>query len=82
MSLKHRVPPRLQQPVGFASLGLTLVGAVIGYVLTILGITLYFGLNGLGDAITTVDSFIVIATGLVCLAAGYAGWRGFMTFAY
>ncbi|KTG09937.1 hypothetical protein AUR64_09960 [Haloprofundus marisrubri] len=72
----------MQQPLGLASLGLTLVGAVVGYVLTMLGITLYFNLNGLGDAITTVDSFIVIATGVVCLVAGYAGWRGFMTFAY
>ncbi|WP_224332258.1 hypothetical protein [Haloprofundus halobius] len=72
----------MQQPLGLASLGLTLVGAVVGYILTMLGITLYFGLNGLGNDITTVESFIVMGTGLVCLAAGYTGWRGFMTFAY
>lgn len=81
MSVSNRVPDAAKGPLGVASLGVMIVGLVVGYIFTVIGITLYFDLNGLGG-VSDVESLTVVATGLVCLVAGYTGWRGFMGFAY
>jgi hypothetical protein len=38
-------------------------------------------MQGYGAAITTGGALTVVAGGLVSLAVGYAGWRGFMRIA-
>lgn len=81
MSVSNRVPGALKGPLGVASLGVMILGAVLGYIFTILGITLFFELNGI-QGISEVEALTVIATGVVCLVASYAGWKGFMGFAY
>lgn len=81
-ALRERVPKPLRGPVSIASLGLGMIGITGGYILTIFGITLYYDLNGFGDAITATESVIVIGLGLAVLVIGYLGWRGFMYFAY
>lgn len=82
MAARERVPPQLRGPVSLLSIGLGILGITLGYVLTILGITLYFDLNGLDEAITATESAVVIVAGLALLVVGYFGWRGFMYFAY
>lgn len=79
--MSNRVPDRLKGPLGAASLGVMILGLVVGYIFTMLGITLYLGLNGI-EGISDVEALTVIATGLVCIVAGYGGWKGFMGFAY
>ena len=79
---RERVPPTLRGPVSILSLGVGVFGIAVGYILTILGVTLFFDLNGLGDAITATESVVVTVAGVALLALGYLGWRGFMYFAY
>ncbi|QZX99656.1 hypothetical protein [Halobaculum rubrum] len=81
MSVTNRVPDAAKGPLGVASLGVMIVGLVLGYIFMMLGVTLYFNLNGIQE-ISSIESLIVLATGVVCFVAGYAGWRGFMGFAY
>lgn len=81
MSMKNRVPDPLKGPLGVASLGVMIAGLVVGYIFTMVGITLFFDLNGI-EGISSTESLIVVGTGLACIALGYAGWRGFMGFAY
>lgn len=83
MALREQVPKPLRGPVGFASLTVMLFGVVFGYVLTVTGITLYFGLQPFPEgAVTATESLIVTAVGLAVVGVGYAGWRGFNYFAY
>jgi len=81
MSVSNRVPDTLKGPLGAASLGVMLVGLVVGYIFTMLGITLVLGLNGI-EGISDMEALIVVGTGLACIVAGYLGWKGFMGFAY
>lgn len=78
MSVRQRVPDPLITPLSLVSLAVTVLGAVLGYIFLVLGVTLYFGLNDL--PLTNTQSLIVVGTGVACIAAGYAGWRGFLTF--
>ena len=80
MSVRQRVPEPLRGPLGAASLVVGVVGAVLGYVFTVLGVTLLFNLNDKG--LTNVQSATVIATGLALVATAYFGYKGFMTFGY
>jgi len=80
MSVRQRVPDALRGPLGAASLLVGIAGAVLGYIFTMLGVTLVFGLNDKG--LTTVQSATVIATGLALVGVAYAGYKGFMTFGY
>lgn len=83
MALREQVPKPLRGPAGFASLAVMLFGIVIGYILTTVGITLYFGLHPIEEgAITAVESLSVTAVGVVLTIVGYFGWRGFNYFAY
>ncbi|MFC7098535.1 hypothetical protein [Halobaculum marinum] len=81
MSVSTRVPEPLKGPLGVVSLGVMIVGLVVGYIFTMVGVTLYFDLNGI-QGISNGESLVVVATGLACLVAGYLGWKGFMGFAY
>lgn len=66
-------------PISLAALGVTIVGAVLGYIFVMLGFTLYLGLNDI--PLTGTESLVVIGTGVVCIVIGYVGWRGFLVFA-
>ncbi len=81
MSVSNRVPEGLKGPLGIASLCVMILGLVLGYIFTMVGVTLFFDLNGI-QGISSTESLIVIVTGLVSIVVGYAGWRGFMGFAY
>lgn len=81
MSVSNRVPDTLKGPLGAASLGVMLVGLVVGYIFTMLGITLVLGLNGI-EGISDMEALTVVGAGLACIVAGYLGWKGFMGFAY
>ncbi|MFC7080631.1 hypothetical protein [Halorussus caseinilyticus] len=60
-----------------------LLGIVVGYILTTVGLTLYFGLDPIEQgAVSTVESISVIAIGVGTFGLGYLGWRGFNYFAY
>lgn len=84
MTLRDAVPKPLQTPLGVTSLGVMMAGVTLGYIITMLGITLYFDLNGspTAGAISRIESLQVVLVGLICLAAGYVGWRGFLMFSY
>lgn len=82
MSIRERIPPVLRGPVGLASLVVMLAGVTVGYVVTVLGVTLYFDLNGLDEGITDVEAVQVTLVGLGALTVGWLGWRGFTRFAY
>ncbi|QZP37695.1 hypothetical protein [Halobaculum magnesiiphilum] len=81
MSVSNRVPDPLKGPLGAASLGVMILGLVVGYIFTMLGVTLVLNLNGI-QGISDVEALTVTATGLACIVAGYFGWKGFMGFAY
>lgn len=80
MPVREYLPPRLRGPLGFASLSVAIIGAVLGYIFIILGFTLRFNLNGL--PLTNTQSYLVIATGVGAIALSYLGFRGFMEFSY
>lgn len=80
MAANQRLPAAAKGPLGLASLVLGIVGAVVGYVFVVLGITMYFDLNSL--TISNTQSIVIVVAGFVCLAVAYAGWRGFMRLAY
>lgn len=80
-SLKERVPKPLRTPVGIMSYGLGLVGITAGYILTMLGIILYYDL-ALDEQIASPESLIVLAFGIAAFVAGYLGVKGFMYFSY
>ncbi|WP_458185390.1 hypothetical protein [Haladaptatus sp. NG-WS-4] len=83
MALKNRVPRALRGPVGLLSIIVALLGIVIGYIYLLFGLSLYFELiPQMRATMTTTESLVVIAGGVVCLIIGYAGWRGFNYFAY
>jgi len=82
MSVREQVPKSLRGPVGLASLGVGVIFIVVGYIVGMLGLTLTIGLQGLGDALTTGDSLVVLAIGVGAIVVGYAGWRGFLYFSY
>ncbi|MXR41473.1 hypothetical protein GRX01_09000 [Halobaculum sp. WSA2] len=81
MSVSNRVPDTLKGPLGAVSLGVMIVGLVVGYIFTILGITLVLNLNGI-EGISDVESLTVVGAGVACIVVGYFGWKGFMGFAY
>ena len=80
MSVEQRIPKSLVGPLGIVSLVVGLAGIVLGYIFTVIGITLFFGLNGL-QGVTRVDAVIVIASGIVCVGIAYLGYKGFMRYA-
>lgn len=80
MAANRRLPSAVKGPLGLGSLVLGIVGAVVGYVFVILGITMYFDLNSL--TISNTQSMVIVVAGFVSLAVAYAGWRGFMRLAY
>ena len=83
MALKNSVPKRLRDPVGFLSIAVAVLGTVVGYIFVMFGVSLYFNLTSLeASAMSSTESLIVLATGLVGFGVGYAGWRGFTYFAY
>ncbi|WP_158057449.1 hypothetical protein [Halorussus halophilus] len=83
MALREQIPKPLRGPVGFMSLFVMLAGVVIGYVLTVTGITLYFGLQPFPEgAVSSTEALTVMVVGFAVIGVGYAGWRGFNYFAY
>lgn len=78
----QRIPERLQGPIGFLSLLVSIGGFVFGYVLVLLGLTLYFDMNGFGSDVTGVESLMILGAGIVVVVVGYLGWRGFMRYSY
>jgi hypothetical protein len=84
MPLREAVPKPLRGPLGFGSLGVMLAGMVLGYIIVLLGITLYFNMNGNPTAgeLTKIESLQVMLVGVVLLGLGYLGWKGFLTFSY
>ena len=82
MSVSERVPGRARGTLGFVSLAVGVTGATVGYILVMLGVTLYFDMNGLGPQISGVEALTVAAVGLASLGVAYLGWRGFTDLAY
>lgn len=82
MALKDNVPKPLRGPLGFGSLGVMVLGLVVGYIFTLTGITLYFGSGKPAETLTGGESLIIAVVGIGCLAIGYVGWKGFNYFAY
>lgn len=82
VTIRERVPPIARGPVSVVSLGLGVIGITLGYVITLLGITLYFDLHSVDKSLTAIESMVVIVIGLAFFVIGYLGWRGFMYFAY
>jgi hypothetical protein len=80
MSTSQRLPGTIEGPLGVVSLIVGILGAVLGYIFVVLGVTMYFDLNSI--TISNTQSLIIVATGVVAIVLGYAGWRGFMRFVY
>lgn len=80
--LKEQVPKPLRTPVGVLSYAVGLLGVVVGYILVLLGTTLYFDLHGLGEQISDLEALTVLALGVGALLVGYFGVKGFMYFSY
>lgn len=69
--------------MGFLSLFVMIAGMSIGYVLFLLGLTIYFDMSVLeSDALTALESLTVTFVGVGLIVLGYFGWRGFNYFAY
>ncbi len=81
-TLRERVPEPLEMPVGLAGVAVGILGIGVGYILTLMGLVLFFGLHGVAEDLTTIESLTVTAVGLVVVGIGLAGWRAFMYFAY
>jgi len=81
VSVAGRLPDALRGPVSVLSLVVAVLGVTVGYVVVLWGLSLVFDMQGYGAAITTGGALAVVAGGLVSLAVGYAGWRGFMRIA-
>lgn len=82
MALKDSVPKTLRGPVGFGSLGVMILGLVVGYIFTMVGITLYFGMGDPAETLSAFESLLISAVGIGCIAVGWLGWRSFNYFAY
>ena len=82
MALKDTVPKSLRGPIGFGSLGVMILGLVVGYIFTLVGITLYFEMGDPAKVLSAVESLAVSGVGLVCIGIGYLGWKSFNYFAY
>lgn len=80
-TIRERVPPALRDPLALVSVGMTVLGLTVGYVLIVLGISVLLGLV-LPTELSVVDGAIVTAVGLASIAVGYLGWRGFAYFSY
>lgn len=80
MSIERRIPNRLVGPLGGVSLLVGLASIVMGYIFIVIGITLYFGMNGL-EGVTRTDSIVVLGTGVLLVGVAYVGYKGFMRFA-
>ena len=64
------------------SLLVGLLGLVTGYIITMVGVTAIFNLNGLQEqGLTQTDAYIITIVGVSLFVVAYAGYRGFMTFA-
>lgn len=81
MTIRERVPKSLRGPLGFGSLGVTLVAIAVGYILTVMGAIFTAGLGAPSGA-SRVESATVLVVGIVCLFVAYLGWKGFTHFAY
>lgn len=82
VTLRQRVPEPLVGPLGGLSLLVGLAGLVVGYILTMVGLTSAFALNGLqSQGLPEMHAWIVTGIGIVCVGVAYAGYRGFMLFA-
>lgn len=84
VTLKEQIPKPLRTPVSLGSYVLGLLGSTVGWILTILGITLYFELYGtqLNQQISDPEAFVVMAVGLLCAGLGMMGLKGYMYFSY
>lgn len=82
MALKDNVPKSLRGPLGFGSIGVMILGLVVGYIFFFVGLTLYFGMGDPAEALSGVESLTISAFGLACVLVGYLGWKGFTYFAY
>jgi len=84
VTLKEQIPKPLRSPVSIGSYALGLLGSTLGWILTILGITLYFELYGtqLNQQISDPESLLVSAVGLLCAGLGMMGLKGYMYFSY
>lgn len=80
MTVEQRIPAPLVGPLGAVSLLVGLISIVMGYIFTVIGVTLFFGLNGL-SGVTRGDAILVIGTGILLIGVAYAGYKGFMRFA-
>lgn len=82
MALKDSVPKQLRGPIGFGSLGVMILGLVVGYIFTMVGLTLYFGMGDPAEVLSAGESLIISGVGLLSIAVGYLGWKSFNYFAY
>lgn len=82
MALRDSVPEPLRGPVGFGSLAVMIFGLVVGYVLTMVGITLYFGMGQPAEALSGIESLAISVIGVLCIGVGYLSWKSFNYFAY
>jgi len=83
-ALKEQIPTALRSPVTLGSYLLGLAGATVGWILTILGFTLFFELYGtqLNQQISDGESLLVMACGLLAAGLGMMGLKGYMYFSY
>lgn len=86
---KRELYRKLQGPLSIGSLLVCVLGLAFGYILFVLGWSLYFDMAGFDTGTATTEQLVtkgeslkVVATGVVVLVLGYLGWRGFMRFAY
>ena len=84
VTLKEQVPTPLRTPVSLGSYLLGLVGSAVGWILTILGLTLFFQLYGtqLNQQISDGEALLVMACGLLAAGLGMMGLKGYMYFSY
>ena len=82
MALKDQVPKSLRGPLGFGSLGVMILGLVVGYIFIMVGLTLYFEMADPGEALSGAQSLAISGLGLLSAVVGYFGWKGFDYFAY
>lgn len=82
MALRERVPKPLRGPLGFGSIAVMILGLIVGYIFTLVGITLFFGMGDPAEALSATESLTISAVGIVFVTVGILGWKGFNYFAY
>ncbi|ACV12012.1 hypothetical protein Huta_1842 [Halorhabdus utahensis DSM 12940] len=81
-TVREQIPRPLRAPTSLGLLGVGILGLAIGYAVSMFGLMSLIGLEPYSDPIPTVEAGKILLIGIVMIAAGYGGFKGFFRVAY